>query len=77
MYLDKVNKDEAYHPKRGDFASWLWTNFHSDVVYDTCSQHELWQYMLHKQDAFTALSDALPVLAPLLFGAMNDALTPL
>ncbi|WP_350558093.1 exodeoxyribonuclease V subunit gamma [Psychrobacter sp. CAL346-MNA-CIBAN-0220] len=80
-YLDKVSaaqgKDTIYQPKRSDFDSWLWSGYNSDVVYDTCSQHELWQYLLYKQDVFTKLMDALPSLAQPLFGAMNDALKPL
>ncbi|TXD97811.1 exonuclease V subunit gamma [Psychrobacter frigidicola] len=79
-YLDKVNvaqgKDSIYQLKRSDFENWLWSGYNNDRVYDTCSQHELWQYILQKQDAFTALTNALPILAPLLFGAMNDALKP-
>lgn len=80
-YIDKVddpkNKEAGYQPKRSDFDSWLWSGYNSDVVYDSCSQHELWQYILYKQDVFVALMDALPALAKPLFGAMNDALTPL
>ena len=80
-YLDKVSdaqsKESVYQPKRGDFDSWLWSGYNSDMTYDTCSQHELWQYILQKQDGFTALTDALPVLAEPLFGAMNTALMPL
>ncbi|ALF58815.1 exodeoxyribonuclease V subunit gamma [Psychrobacter urativorans] len=80
-YLDKVSdaqrKESVYQPKRGDFDSWLWSGYNSDMTYDTCSQHELWQYILQKQDGFTALTDALPVLAQPLFGAMNTALMPL
>ena len=80
-YLDKVSdaqsKESVYQPKRGDFDSWLWSGYNSDMTYDTCSQHELWQYILQKQDGFAALTDALPVLAHPLFGAMNTALMPL
>ena len=80
-YLHKVDNvkdaDKGYHPKRSDFDGWLWTSYNADTVYDTCSQHELWQYILQKQNAFTALSKALPILAEPLFGAMNKALIPL
>ena len=80
-YLQKIddvnNKDEEYLPKRSDFKDWLWVQHGHDVVYDTCSQHELWQYVLDKQDAFVALADALPILAKPLFGMMNEALTAL
>ena len=90
-YLDKVNdpKNNAanntndsnspsnYQPKRSDFDSWLWSGYNSDVVYDSCSQHEIWQYILYKQDVFAKLMDSLPALAEPLFGAMNEALTPL
>ena len=80
-YLDKVNeakaKDTDYHPKRSDFESWLWPDYNSDVIYDSCSQHELWQYILDKQDAFAKLKDALPALAKPLFGAMDEALKAL
>ncbi|MGM8898927.1 MULTISPECIES: exodeoxyribonuclease V subunit gamma [unclassified Psychrobacter] len=80
-YLDKVREaqkgDTSYQPKRSDFDSWLWAGFNSDVIYDTCAQHELWQYILQNQDAFSALTDALPSLAQPLFGMMDNALEPL
>ena len=80
-YLDAVNKaqskDSVYQPKRSDFESWLWPSFNSDIIYDSCSKHELWQYILHGQDSFKALNNALPMLAQPLFGAMNKALMPL
>ena len=78
-YLHKVDEAQAkgvlYQPKRGDFDSWLHVTYGADTIYDTCSQHELWRYILQNQNAFTALSDALPILAAPLFRAMNDALT--
>ena len=80
-YLDKLNeakaKDSDYQPKRSDFESWLWPSFNSDVIYDTCSQHELWQYILYKQDVFAKLKDALPALSAPLFAAMDEALIAL
>ncbi|MGO1742700.1 exodeoxyribonuclease V subunit gamma [Psychrobacter celer] len=80
-YLDKVNdakaKDLDYQPKPSDFENWLWPSYNSDVIYDSCSQHEIWQYILYKQDAFTKLKDALPELAQPLFGAMDKALIAL
>lgn len=80
-YLDKLNeakaKDSDYQPKPSDFESWLWPNFNSDVIYDTCSQHELWQYILYKQDVFAKLKDALPALSAPLFAAMDEALIAL
>ena len=80
-YLDKLNKAQAkdtdYQPKRSDFESWLWPSFNSDVIYDTCSQHELWQYILYKQDVFAKLKDALPALTLPLFGTMDESLRAL
>lgn len=80
-YLDKVREaekgDTSYQPKRSDFDSWLWAGFNSDIIYDTCAQHEIWQYILQNQDAFGALTDALPSLAQPLFGMMDNALEPL
>ncbi|WP_296245585.1 MULTISPECIES: exodeoxyribonuclease V subunit gamma [unclassified Psychrobacter] len=80
-YLDKVNeakeKDLDYQPKRSDFEGWLWPSFNSEVIYDTCSQHELWQYILYKQDVFAKLKDALPALAAPLFAAMDESLKAL
>ncbi len=78
-YLDKVNAatDSSYQPKRSDFDSWLWPSYNSDIIYDSCAQHELWQYILDKQDAFTKLADALPALAKPLFAAMDEALMAL
>lgn len=80
-YLDKVNdakaKDTDYQPKRSDFEGWLWPSFNSEVIYDTCSQHELWQYILYKQDVFAKLKDALPALSAPLFGTMVESLQAL
>jgi len=80
-YVDKLNearaKDTDYQPKRSDFESWLWPSFNSDTIYDTCSQHELWQYILYKQDVFAKLKDALPALALPLFGTMDESLQAL
>ena len=80
-YLDSLQKAQdkniVYQPKRSDFSSWLTADFNSDVIYDTCAQHELWRYVLQNHDAFAALTDALPTLAPLLFSAMNKALEPI
>ena len=79
-YLNKLNearaKDSSYQPKRSDFNEWLFPSFGNDTVYDTCVQHELWQYILQNQDAFSALTNALPPLAELLFAAMEQALEP-
>lgn len=76
-YLESMSKDIDYQPKRSDFEGWLWPSYNSDIIYDSCSQHELWQYILYKQNAFAKLKDALPALAQPLFGAMNEALTAL
>ncbi|SLJ84679.1 exodeoxyribonuclease V subunit gamma [Psychrobacter sp. DAB_AL43B] len=76
-YLHKLSKEPDYQPKHSDFESWLWPTYNSDTIYDSCSQHELWQYILYKQDAFAKLKDALPVLAQPLFGAMDKALIAL
>ena len=80
-YLDKVNdakgKDAEYQLKPSDFESWLWPGYNSDIIYDSCSQHEIWQYVLYKQDAFAKLKDALPALAQPLFGAMDKTLVAL
>ena len=80
-YLDKVNdakgKDTEYQLKPSDFEGWLWPSYNSDVIYDSCSQHEIWRYILYKQDAFAKLKDALPALAQPLFGAMDKTLVAL
>jgi len=80
-YLDKCAKaaeseDESgsYWPKRADFSDWLRPNYHVDTVYDTCSQHAIWQYVLRDQDAFKALSAALTTLAQPLYEPMFTAL---
>lgn len=78
-YLDnclKAQEDEGadYWPKRGDFSEWLFPNYMSDAVYDTCSQHAIWQYILRDQDAFKALATSLTALAPPLYAPMFDAL---
>lgn len=83
-YLDKCAKaaeseDESgsYWPKRADFLDWLRPNYHVDTVYDTCSQHAIWQYVLRDQDAFNALSAALTTLAQPLYEPMYKALQAL
>lgn len=80
-YLEKINKarekDTDYQMKPSDFDGWLWPGYNTDVVYDSCSRHELWQYLLYKQDAFAKLKDALPVLAEPLFSEMDKALKAL
>ena len=81
-YLDKYLKPEEgdgnrYWPKRADFSDWLRPNYNSDTVYDTCSQHAIWQYVLRDQDAFKALSAALTTLAQPLYAPMFDALANL
>ena len=80
-YLDKCAKaaeseDEigSYWPKRADFLDWLRPSYHVDTVYDTCSQHAIWQYLLRDQDAFKALSAALTTLAQPLYEPMFTAL---
>ncbi|MFZ3142967.1 exodeoxyribonuclease V subunit gamma [Psychrobacter glacincola] len=78
-YLDKCRKAEegeggSYWPKRADFSDWLRPSYHVDTVYDTCSQHAIWQYVLRDQDAFKALTASLTTLALLLYGPMFAAL---
>ncbi|MEZ7502272.1 exodeoxyribonuclease V subunit gamma [Psychrobacter sp. Arc29] len=80
-YLAKCSKSQAddnesgnYWPKRADFSDWLRPNYNSDMVYDTCSQHAIWQYVLRDQDAFRALSAALTTLAQPLYEPMFAAL---
>ena len=81
-YLDKYLTAEEgdsnrYWPKRADFSDWLRPNYNSDTVYDTCSQHAIWQYALRDQDAFKALSAALTTLAQPLYEPMFTALIDL
>ena len=78
-YLDKCLKSEesengSYWPKRADFSDWLRPSYHTDTIYDTCSQHAIWQYVLRDQDSFKALSAALTTLAKPLYEPMFDAL---
>ena len=78
-YLDKCLKSEesgngSYWPKRADFADWLRPSYHTDTIYDTCSQHAIWQYVLRDQDAFKALSAALTTLVQPLYEPMFAAL---
>lgn len=60
--------------KRKDFSDWLRSGYQSETVYDTCSQHAIWQYVLRDKDAFKALSAALTTLAQPLYGPMFAAL---
>ncbi|MCG3872072.1 exodeoxyribonuclease V subunit gamma [Psychrobacter sp. Ps7] len=81
-YLDKYLKAEesegsSYWPKRADFSDWLRSGYHTDTVYDTCSQHAIWQYVLRDQDAFKALLGALTTLARPLYEPMFTALIDL
>ncbi|WP_296274520.1 exodeoxyribonuclease V subunit gamma [Psychrobacter sp. UBA6730] len=81
-YLDQCSKSEdgeggSYWPKRADFSDWLRSGYHTDTVYDTCSQHAIWQYVLRDQDAFKALSGALTTLARPLYEPMFNALIDL
>ena len=83
-YLAKCLKSEEndsensnYWPKRADFSDWLRPSYHSDTVYDTCSQHAIWQYVLRDQDAFKALTMALTTLAQPLYEPMFAALVGL
>ena len=78
-FVDKCSKaeDHTYYPKRADFSDWLRPGYHVDTVYETCSQHAIWQYILRDQDAFTALSDALISLAQPLYEPMFNALESL
>ncbi|WP_314884642.1 exodeoxyribonuclease V subunit gamma [Psychrobacter immobilis] len=81
-YLDKYLKAEesegsSYWPKRADFSDWIRPNYNSDTVYDTCSQHAIWQYVLRDQDTFKALSEALTTLARPLYEPMFNALIDL
>ncbi len=74
-YLDKCRKAEegeggSYWPKRADFSDWLRPSYRIDTVYDTCSQHAIWQYVLRDQDAFKALTASLTTLALPLYGPM-------
>ncbi|WP_198332436.1 exodeoxyribonuclease V subunit gamma [Psychrobacter aquimaris] len=80
-YLAKCLKSQAddnesgnYWPKRADFSDWLRPSYNSDTVYDTCSQHAIWQYVLRDQDAFKALTTALTTLAQPLYKPMFTAL---
>ena len=77
-YLDKVleaqNKETEYSLVRKDFENWMSLGYGNDIVFETCSKHELWQYILQDHDAFKSLSDALPILSKPLFGLMHQSL---
>ncbi len=77
----KEDANGSYWPKRADFSEWLrpgyTPNYQADTVYDTCSQHAIWQYVLRDHDAFNALSAGLTTLAPSLYASMFTALTGL
>ncbi|MGM8870448.1 exodeoxyribonuclease V subunit gamma [Psychrobacter sp. 2Y5] len=78
-YVEKQQKAQdsdngSYWPKRADFSDWLRPSFQADMIYDTCSQHAIWQYVLRDQDTFKALSMALTTIAQPLYEPMFDAL---
>lgn len=79
IYVEKQQKAQegdsgSYWPKRADFSDWLRPSHQADMIYDTCSQHAIWQYLLRDQDAFKALSIALTTLAQPLYEPMFNAL---
>ncbi len=81
-FLEKsLNAEEgasgSYWPKRADFSDWLRAGSHIDTIYDSCSQHAIWQYVLRDQDAFKALSSALTTLSQPLYAPMFAALETL
>ena len=86
-YIDKLReaakpdkttgKVTAYRAKRKDFADWLAPGFNAGGVYDTCSQHAIWQFVLQGQEVFQALTDALDTLAEPMYGSMYQALEAL
>lgn len=76
-YIDLCQKaadreDDAgdYYPKRSDFATWLRPNYGVDTIYDSCSQHLIWQYILQDQDAFEALKKSLLTVSEPLYQPM-------
>ena len=78
-YLEKQQKSQDsdsgnYWPKRADFSDWLRPSYQADMIYDTCSQHAIWQYVLRDQDTFKALATALTTIAQPLYEPMFDAL---
>ena len=72
--MDDNNENSSYWPTRADFSEWIRPGFHTDTIYDTCSQHATWQYVLRDQEVFKALSVALTILAEPLYGPMFNAL---
>lgn len=73
----KTGEVKAYYPRRNEFSDWLAPGFNADTVYDTCSQHAIWQYVLQGQDIFPALTASLKTLAEPMFGPMYQALESL
>jgi exodeoxyribonuclease V gamma subunit len=78
-YLEKQQKSQDsdsgnYWPKRADFSDWLRPSYQADMIYDTCSQHAIWQYVLRDQDTFKALATALTTITQPLYEPMFDAL---
>lgn len=86
-YLDKEKKAsepdkktgevKTYYPRRNDFSDWIARGYHVDTVYDTCSQHAIWQYMLQGQEVFPALSNSLKTLAEPMYQPIYSALIAL
>ncbi|WP_296404148.1 exodeoxyribonuclease V subunit gamma [Psychrobacter sp.] len=75
LYLQKWHQAEekeqgTYWPKRSDFSEWLSPNYGNDVIFDTCSQHAIWQYLLCDQDVFKALSMSLTTLSKPLYDSI-------
>ncbi len=80
-YLDKLEKEGGdYRPKRSDFSNWFHPSYGSDVIFDTCILHPIWQYVLQgrqSNQAFAALTASLTTLAAPLYQPMLQALIPL
>ncbi|MDO5769158.1 MAG: hypothetical protein Q4P13_06605, partial [Psychrobacter sp.] len=72
-----TNEVKPYYPKRNDFSDWLAPAHHVDTVYETCSQHAIWQYVLQGQDGFASLANALKTLAVPMYQPMFQALKTL
>lgn len=74
---ESTGEVKPYYPKRHEFKDWLAPGHGVDTVYETCSQHAIWQYVLQSQDAFTCLSNSLKTLAAPMYQPMLQALKPL
>ncbi|WP_019672960.1 exodeoxyribonuclease V subunit gamma [Psychrobacter lutiphocae] len=79
-YVSKVKAQQEgkpYWPSRSDYSSWFVPGYHTDMVFDNCVLHPIWQYVLRDDDKYKALTTGLINLAKPLYEPMYESLIKL